>query len=132
VYPFGYGLSYTEFSYSGLEVEQKEREIWASAAVKNVGGREGKEVVQCYIRDVAAGRVRPVKQLVAFEKITLDAGEETRVLFKIPIDVLGYYDANMNYFVEKGEFEVFVGRNAKDTLSERIYLADPNKKKHLS
>lgn len=122
LYPFGYGLSYTAYEYSGLTVEQGEDSVTAAVTVKNTGDRAGEEIVQCYFRDLAAKRVRPVKQMVDFAKIALQPGEEKTVSFTIPHSKLGYYDMNMNYVVEPGEFDLFVGGNSRDCLSVRFEL----------
>lgn len=122
LYPFGYGLSYTTYEYSDLTVEQGEDSVIATVIVKNIGDRAGEEIVQCYFRDLVAKRVRPVKQLVDFTKIALQPGEEKRVSFTVPHSKLGYYDMAMNYVVEPGEFDLFVGGNSRDCLSERFEL----------
>lgn len=122
VYPFGYGLSYTEFSYEKLAVDRTEDAFTASVTVTNTGGRDGDEIVQCYVRDLVAGRVRPVKQLKAFHKITLKKGESKTVVFTIPFQELGYYNNEMEYVVEEGEFEIFVGRNSADCVSSVVNL----------
>jgi beta-glucosidase len=125
LYPFGYGLSYTRFDYSNLKAEQKEDGIQVSVTVKNVGKFKGTETVQCYIRDVSAKRVRPVKQLKSFKKVTIDPGDETEVWFNIPISELGYIDFDMQYVVEEGEFIIFVGGNSRDTLEKSVYINMP-------
>ena len=122
LYPFGYGLSYTTYEYSDLKLEQGEDSLTASVTVKNTGSRAGDETVQCYFRDLAAQRVRPVKQLVDFTKIHLEAGEEKTVSFTVHYSKLGYYDMAMNYVVEPGEFDLFVGGNSRDCLSARFTL----------
>lgn len=122
LYPFGYGLSYTIYEYSGLKLEQSENSLTVSVIVKNTGSRAGDEIVQCYFRDLAAQRVRPVKQLVDFTKIHLEAGEEKIVSFTVPHSKLGYYDMAMNYVVEPGEFDLFVGGSSRDCLSARFTL----------
>lgn len=122
LYPFGYGLSYTTYEYSDLKLEQGEDSVTASVTVKNTGSRAGDETVQCYFRDLAAQRVRPVKQLVDFTKIHLEAGEEKTVSFAVAYSKLGYYDMAMNYVVEPGEFDLFVGGNSRDCLSARFTL----------
>ena len=90
--------------------------------MKNTGSRAGDETVQCYFRDLAAQRVRPVKQLVDFTKIHLEAGEEKTVSFAVAYSKLGYYDMAMNYVVEPGEFDLFVGGSSRDCLSARFTL----------
>ena len=122
IYPFGYGLSYTTYEYSNLKLEQGEDSLTASVTVKNTGDRAGDEVVQCYFRDLAAQRVRPVKQLVDFARIHLEVGEEKTVSFAVPYSKLGYYDMTMNYVVEPGEFDLFVGGSSRDCLSVRFAL----------
>lgn len=123
VYPFGHGLSYTTFEYSDLTVSKGKSVIEVSVTVKNTGTRAGEEIIQCYYRDVVASkRVRPVKQLADFAKEHLEAGEVKVVRFSIPFEKLGYYDMNMNYVIENGEFEVFAGTNSANCLSERLYL----------
>lgn len=122
LYPFGYGLSYTTYEYSDLKLEQGEDSLTATVSVKNTGDRAGEEIVQCYFRDLAAKRVRPMKQLVDFTKISLQPGEEKIVSFTVPYSKLGYYDMAMNYVVEPGEFDLFVGGNSRDCLSVRFEL----------
>lgn len=122
LYPFGYGLSYTTYAYSDFQVMQRIDGITASVKVKNTGTMDGEEIVQCYFRDIAAKRVRPVKQLVDFVKVTLAAGEEKEVCFTVPYSKMGYYDMQMNYIVEKGWFELFVGRDSVNCLSKRFEL----------
>lgn len=124
VYPFGYGLSYTSYEYSDLHVQadvEKEM-LLATVTVKNTGKYHGDEVVQCYVRDKVGVRVRPVKQLVDFIKITLNAGESQAVTFQIPFEKLGYYDNDMQFVTESGEFEIFAGGNSSQCLSECVYL----------
>ncbi|SDD53734.1 beta-glucosidase [Paenibacillus sp. CF095] len=122
VYPFGHGLSYTTFAYSELQLSEGQEGVTASVKVRNTGDREGTEIVQCYIRDIVAKRIRPVKQLVDFSKIPLQAGEEREVVFYVPYHKMGYYDMNMRHVVEEGEFELFVGGNSVDCLSNKFRL----------
>lgn len=122
LFPFGYGLSYTEYAYSDLTVTAENQILKASVTVTNTGSRDGEEVVQLYIRDLAADRVRPVKQLKAFRKIALSAGEAKTVSFELPVAELGYYDWNMNYCVDDGEYRVFVGGSSADTLEAAVIL----------
>ena len=122
VYPFGYGLSYTTYNYRDLEVVESREAFIASATITNIGEVAGEEIVQCYIRDLVAQRVRPVKQLKAFEKIKLDPGESKKISFIIPYQELGYYNNEMEYIVEEGTFEIFIGKNSDDCLSQKIVL----------
>lgn len=116
LYPFGYGLTYTDFEYSPLQLSLTEMtmdgKIEVSVTVKNVGDREAKEVVQMYIRDVAGSTVRPVKELKGFEKISLKAGESKEVKFTITADDLAFYGADLVRKAEKGKFYVFVGKDS--------------------
>lgn len=122
LYPFGFGLSYTSYEYSNLKADAGPDSVTASVTVKNTGDRGGDEIVQCYFRDLAARRVRPVKQLVDFAKIHLEPGEAQTVTFVIPQEKLGYYDSAMNHVVEPGEFDLFVGGNSRDCLAARFAL----------
>lgn len=123
LFPFGFGLSYTTYEYSNLKLEQSEDTLTATVTVKNTGNRAGDEIVQCYFRDLAARRVRPVKQLADFTKIHLEPGEEKAVSFTIPHSKLGYYDSAMNYVVEPGQFDIFAGGDSRDCLTARFALS---------
>lgn len=120
LYPFGYGLSYTTYEYTNLTVTQQEEEILVSVQVENTGKIDGTEIVQCYFHDLVAQRVRPVKKLVEFTRISLKAGEKRHVSFRIPKEKLGYYDAEMRYLVEAGMYEFYVGGNSRDCLKQEI------------
>jgi beta-glucosidase len=120
LYPFGYGLSYTAFRLTNLRLNapsiRPNGRITASVEVENVGGRAGDEVVQLYIRDVVASVTRPLKELKGFERITLKAGEKRRVEFTLASEHLGFYNREMRFVVEPGEFRVFVGTNSAEGL----------------
>lgn len=118
MYPFGFGLSYTTYEYTELVVTQMKNDIYISVKVKNSGAYDGEEIVQCYMHDPVAKRVRPVKKLVDFTKVYLKAGEEKDVCFRIPFQKLGYFDYDMNYVVDDGEYEFFVGWNSVNGLSK--------------
>ncbi len=113
LFPFGYGLSYTQFRLGNLQLSAKsirpDGRLTVSVEVENTGKRAGDEVVQLYIRDVAASRTRPVKELKGFERITLQPGERRRVQFTLTPEHLGFYNRDMRFVVEPGEFKVFVG-----------------------
>lgn len=118
LYPFGYGLSYTTFEYSNPVLSKssikKDESLTVTVDVKNSGKVEGKEVVQLYIRDLVGSVTRPVKELKDFIKISLKPGETRKVTFTITPEKLKFYDINMNYVVEPGDFKVFVGTNSVD------------------
>jgi beta-glucosidase len=124
LYPFGYGLSYTSFTYSRLRVVtpkvRRDDHLKISVDVTNSGDRKGDEVVQLYIRDDVASITRPVKELKGFERISLDPGQTRTVMFSIRVNQLGFYDASMKYVVEPGAFTVFVGGNSVQTLEEKF------------
>lgn len=126
LYPFGYGLSYTNFEYTGLRLTKntlgRGEKIAASVCVKNKGKRDGKEVVQWYIHDKFASCVRPVKELKGFEKIFLKAGEEKTASFEIDEDTLAFYTASGEFKAESGGFELFVGGNSRDCLKAEFSL----------
>ncbi|WPR73013.1 beta-glucosidase BglX [Flavobacterium sp. NG2] len=120
LYPFGYGLSYTQFEYSNLELNQKsfsgEGSIEVTVTVKNTGKYAGKEVVQLYLRDVFASVTRPVKELKGFEMIELQPNETKKVRFTINKKTIEFYTANSKWEAEEGEFKLFVGGNSVKTL----------------
>ncbi|MEH7418018.1 beta-glucosidase BglX [Neobacillus drentensis] len=120
LYPFGFGLSYTKFNYENLAVNSpevtKDCLVTISIDVSNTGLRAGEEVVQLYISDVVASRVRPVKELKDFKKINLQPGERQTVTFKLDINSLGFYDEEMGYIVEPGLFKVFIGSNSQEGI----------------
>ena len=122
VYPFGYGLSYTTFAYDNLAAEQTGEAVHVSVSVTNTGSRDGDEIVQCYVQDVAAKRVRPVRQLKGFEKISLRAGETKTVDFVIPFAELSYYDWNMEEVPCEGTLKVYVGGDSRAELTQEIRI----------
>ena len=113
VYPFGYGLSYTTFSYGPVTLSKDSMRagetIVASVEVTNTGDVAGKEVVQMYIKDVFASASRPVRELKGFDKVLLQPGETKTVTFGIGIDALSFYNQDMVYAAEPGEFKVYIG-----------------------
>lgn len=119
LYPFGFGLSYTEFAYSKPQLSAaiiaKVEKLTVTVTVTNKGNRTGEEVVQLYIRDHAASIIRPVKELKGFEKITLNAGESKTVRFTLSDTSLSFYNAEGKLVLEPGKFSVFVGGNSTDT-----------------
>lgn len=122
LYPFGHGLSYTEFDYSGLEVQTRGEEVEVSVRVRNTGDVAGEEVAQLYLRDRFAGISRPVRELKGFEKIALKPGEARQLTFRLTGQELGYYDPAGNFIVEPGEFEVYIGGSSAADLTARFTL----------
>lgn len=123
LYPFGFGLSYADFEYSDLTInDADQKNIKVSVKVSNVSDVAGEEVVQLYIRDRAAAVVRPVKELKGFEKISLKAGEEKTVSFVLTDKELGFYTDQGTFMVEAGEFDVMVGTSSQEGLSESFEL----------
>ena len=122
LFPFGYGLSYTTFTYSNLEISKPKmtagEKLKVTLKVKNTGNYDGKEVVQLYIRDVVGSVSRPMKELKGFQKIFLKKGEEKQVTFEIGIDDLKFYNSDLQFVAEPGNFEVFVGTNSD--VSDKI------------
>lgn len=126
LYPFGYGLSYTTFDYSDVTLSSTEMtagsDIKARVTVTNTGSRDGADVVQLYIRDMVGSVVRPLKELKGFEKINLKAGESKQVEFTIDVDKLKFYNSELKYVYEPGEFEVMVGPDSRNLRSARFTL----------
>ena len=124
LYPFGFGLSYTDFKYENLKLNTKKvitgEPVTVSIEVTNTGDRDGEEVVQLYIRDMVSTVTRPVQELKDFTKIYLKAKETQTVKFNITADKLQYYGLKMQRIIEKGEFEVQVGKNSKEYLSAKF------------
>lgn len=117
LYPFGYGLSYTNFEYSDFNLSADEMtndgSITATVKVTNTGNRDGDEIVQLYIRDLVGSSVRPVKELKGFERISLKAGESREISFTITPDLLKFYNFDLEYVCEPGEFHAMVGPDSE-------------------
>ena len=116
-YPFGYGLSYTTFDYSDVKLlpgNGKDTYARVAVTVKNTGKYEGEEVVQLYVRDEVASITRPIKELKGFDKIKLKVGESRTVTFDVKDEQLGFYNNQMKFVVEKGDFTFMVGGNSRD------------------
>ena len=117
-FPFGYGLSYTTFSYSDIKLNTSKfkpgQTLTASVVVTNSGKYDGKETVQLYIRDMVGSVVRPVKELKGFQQIFLKAGESKTITFKITTNDLKFYNNDLEYIYEPGDFKLFIGTNSDD------------------
>jgi len=120
LFPFGYGLSYTNFEYSNFKIDKdsfsKKGSINVSVTIKNTGKFEGKEVVQLYIRDLIGSYTRPVKELKGFKMVNLKPNETTVINFQIDEKTIAFYTANNVWEAEKGDFHVFVGGNSQTNL----------------
>lgn len=125
-FPFGYGLSYTTFSYDNLKLSSetinKGEELRVSVEVSNTGDVAGKEVVQLYIRDLVGTVTRPVRELKDFKKFELAAGETKTVEFIIDEEDLSFYHQDMSFYAEPGEFRVFVGTSSDGGLESKFEL----------
>ncbi|MFB6319053.1 beta-glucosidase BglX [Saccharicrinis sp. FJH54] len=123
LYPFGYGLSYSGFDYSGLQVDASDpKAVKVSVTVKNTSDRDGEEVTQLYIRDRFASVARPVKELKGFEKYMLKAGESKTISFILTAKELGFYDNDGRFVVEPGMFDVMVGTSSDKGLTGEFEL----------
>jgi beta-glucosidase len=131
LFPFGHGLSYTQFRYGDLTLSDRriraDGKVDVSVVLKNVGDRAGDEVVQLYVHQVAGKVKRPIKELRGFRRVSLKPGEEKTVRFVLPADGLSYYDVEKKAFVvESGAFEVLVGSSSKDIRARhRLEVAAP-------
>lgn len=126
LYPFGYGLSYTQFKIGPPELSatsiRPNGQVTVSVEVENAGGLTGDEVVQLYIQDVASSVTRPVKELKGFQRVTLKAGEKRRVQFTLTPEHLGFLNREMRFVVEPGDFKIMVGPNSEDLREARLQV----------
>lgn len=126
LYPFGFGLSYTTFSYSNLTLNKKSiragEQIDISVEVKNTGKYDGEEVVQLYVQDVVGSVTRPVKELKNFKKVFLKSGESKTVTFILKEEDLKFYTIDMEFASEVGDFKVYVGTNSRDVIESSFVL----------
>jgi beta-glucosidase len=126
LFPFGFGLSYTTFSYGELTISSdqltKESSIEVKVTVTNTGSYAGEEVVQLYIRDISGEVVRPMKELKGFKKLELAAGESQEVTFTITEEQLRYHHSDLSFSSDKGQFALFVGSNSRDVAERRFRL----------
>ena len=126
LYPFGYGLSYTSYSYSPVTLSSSTMKaggkVTATATITNTGSRDGDEIVQFYIRDRFASIVRPVKELKGFQRIHLAKGESKTVSFDIDAATLSYYDNEGKTVLEPGDFDIMIGANSANVQSAKLTL----------
>ncbi|MEZ4802961.1 MAG: beta-glucosidase BglX [Gelidibacter sp.] len=126
LYPFGYGLSYTKFDYTNLNLSATsinfDGSIDISVDVTNSGNYDGKEVVQLYVRDLVGSVTRPVRELKGFQKVGIKKGETKTVTFKLTVEDLKFYNYNLDFVAEPGTFEVFVGTDSNASLSSQFEL----------
>ena len=126
LYPFGYGLSYTNFQYSDITLSAptmgQDGSVTAMVTVTNTGKYDGAEVVQLYIRDLVGSITRPVKELKGFDKIFLKAGESKTVSFKITPELLRFYDYELNYVAEPGDFDIMIGGSSQSVKTAHLSL----------
>lgn len=139
LYPFGYGLSYTTFEYSNLRITPLDVHVSGQVRIQvdvtNTGKVAGDEVVQLYVHVPAQNVTRPVKELKGFKRVTLKPGETKTVVFELPVALLGFYDENMDFVVEPGKVEIFIGSSSEDirvsgefNLIGEKFIIDNNKK----
>jgi beta-glucosidase len=128
LFPFGYGLSYTEFRYSDLRLANAtlglDDTLVVTVTLSNVGDRSGAEVAQLYIRDLVGQVTRPVRELKGFQKVTLQPGEERAIRFEVPVRELGFIGRGMRYIVEPGDFRLWVGPDATRGMEGAFRIVD--------
>ncbi len=126
LYPFGYGLSYTTFTYTDFTINKKEyafkENINIGVTVTNTGTFKGEEIVQLYVRDLVGSVTRPLKELKRFEKVMLEPNESKKVTFTLTSDDLAFYTKDMSFKAEAGEFKLFVGTNSEELLETNFTL----------
>ncbi len=128
LFPFGFGLSYTQFHYQNLEISSKTLHLGETLTIKvlltNTGKIEGEEVVQLYIRDLVGSVTRPVKELKDFKRVKLAAGESDCITFDLCTDKLAFYDRNMQLNIEAGQFHLWVGGCSQTGLRDEFEIID--------
>jgi len=124
LYPFGYGLSYTTFSYSPIKLNKATlaagQTIQATIEVKNTGNFDGEEVVQLYLQDIYGSVTRPVKELKGFQKMFIKKGETKTVTFTLTEEMLKFYNSDLKFAAEKGDFNLYIGANSRDNQTSRF------------
>ena len=129
LFPFGYGLSYTEFEYSNLKVNKKENDIEISFKIKNIGNMKGKEIAQIYISQKNSCIFKPKKELKEFEKVELDVGEEKEIKILLSKKAFEYYNPETSsWSVEQGKYKILIGKSSKDIVLEKeIFIESKDK-----
>ena len=131
LYPFGYGLQYTSFEYADMQMNDTydihQEYIDITFTIKNTGDRDGEEIVQLYVNDPAASVTRPVKELKGFGKVFVKSGNEKRCRFRLPMELLAFYDRDMHLVVEPGEFKIMIGHSSEDIVLEKTVLIEGEK-----
>jgi beta-glucosidase len=126
LYPFGFGLSYTNFIISNVRLEKEiigiDESVHVYLDIKNDGEMAGEEVVQMYIRDVVSSVTRPVKELKGFQKVYLKLGESKTIALKITPEQLAFTNIEKKYVVEPGDFEIMIGNSSQDSDLKKIIL----------
>lgn len=123
LYPFGFGLSYSSYEYSGLGIDRKSDGYEVVCTVANTSKVDGEEIVQLYIRDRVASLARPIKELKGFERVAIAAGGRKQVRFHLAREDFGFFDLNEQWIVEPGAFDIWVGPDSKDGLHGTLDLA---------
>ena len=120
LYPFGFGLSYSEFRYSDLTVEANGDTVEVRLCVENVSDKDGKEVIQLYVHEQTPAVYRPVRELKAFEKVLIKTHEKKQIVLTLDREAFAYYSTQKNQWtVNKGIFAIQIGRNANEILLEK-------------
>ncbi|MBA2744697.1 MAG: glycoside hydrolase family 3 C-terminal domain-containing protein, partial [Flavisolibacter sp.] len=126
LFPFGFGLSYTRFQYSDIVLNQsavsRSEKLTATITITNIGDHDGKEVVQLYLNDPVASITQPVKKLIGFQKIFLKKGESREIQFVLTVADLKFYNSDLKYEAEAGDFNLYIGTNSKDVKSASFVL----------
>ncbi|MDD3322087.1 MAG: fibronectin type III-like domain-contianing protein [Paludibacter sp.] len=134
MFPFGFGLSYSRFEYSKVNLSStqlnKNGKITAECSIINTGRYDAKEAVQLYVRDLVATLARPVRELKAFQKIDLKVGETKKLQFEISPDQLGFWHNDNTYYAELGEFEVWISKDSQSGESVKFELERLTKLKY--
>lgn len=122
LFTFGYGLGYTTFKYHPMQVEVTGNEVNVKVVVENTGIRDGWEVAQCYIHDIACRYSRPMKGLKGFKRVFIPHGGKQEITFHLTEKELGSYDGDGNFFFEHGSFDIMVGSNSREAETKRVEI----------